>query len=245
MIDKSFLQYAIDILGETTTGLTSTNIVKLCNIYSVEYEIPIPYSSLPFPKDGSVPNKKTALLKNIEKFNPSQQFRIIKDLCENVHFKEQSSVTELKILLIRRFGHLNQESMSVNEELIEETKHWLHDYDKALTSYLAALDKYKNKIYERNLLDDLRLSLELLVKSILHNGKSLENQLSELGTYIKNKKGSKEFVNMLHTLIRYYTDYHNTYVKHNDNVIANEIDFILELTSSFMKHLVRINKDAH
>ena len=41
-------------------------------------------------------------------------------------------------------------------------------------------------------------------------------------------------------LVDYYTKYQNSYVKHNDAVIEEEVDFILEITSSFMKHLVRL-----
>jgi hypothetical protein len=39
----------------------------------------------------------------------------------------------------------------------------------------------------------------------------------------------------------YYSKYQNTYVKHNDAVIEEEIEFIFEITASFMKHLVRLN----
>ena len=36
----------------------------------------------------------------------------------------------------------------------------------------------------------------------------------------------------------------NTYVKHDDAVIEEEIEFVLEITSSFMKHLVRLHARA-
>ena len=95
--------------------------------------------------------------------------------------------------------------------------------------------------YEQILLDDLRLSLELLLKSILNNNKSLENQISDLGVFIQSKGGSKELVNMFQKLIDYYSKYQNTYIKHNDHIIEEEIELMLELTSTFMKHLIRIN----
>ena len=41
-------------------------------------------------------------------------------------------------------------------------------------------------------------------------------------------------------LIDYYCKYQNTYIKHDDAVIENEIEFIFEMTSSFMKFLIRI-----
>lgn len=241
MIPNLFIQNAADILGETDNGLTSSEIVKLCSAYAIDYNIDIPYTSLPFPADGSVPNKRTALKKNLERFTPEQQFKIIKELCELDKFKDNVSIKDLKYKLVTRYGHLDSSTDSINEKLIEETKHWLNDYPKVLSLYQSALDKYNNGIFQRNILDDLRLSLELLLKKILSNEKSLENQLSALGEYIQNKNGSKELGNMFQKLVEYYSKYNNTYVKHNDNIIEEEVEFVFELTSSFMKHFVRIS----
>lgn len=241
MIPNLFIQNAADILGATNGGLTSSKIVELCSAYAIDYNIDIPYSSLPFPADGSVPNKRTALKKNLEKFTPEQQFQIIKDLCELKQFEGNLDVRNLKYRLVTRYGHLNSSIDTINELLIDETKHWLNTYPNVLSLYQSALDKYNNGIFQRNLLDDLRLSLELLLKNILSNEKSLENQLSVLGEYSQNKGGSKELGNMFQKLVEYYSKYNNTYVKHNDNIIEEEVEFIFEITSSFMKHFIRIN----
>jgi hypothetical protein len=92
-----------------------------------------------------------------------------------------------------------------------------------------------------NLLDDLRLALELLLKALLGNDKSIENQIPFLGEFIKKRGGSPELANMFVKLVDYYTKYQNTYVKHDDGVIDEEVEFVFELTSSFMKHLVRLS----
>jgi hypothetical protein len=42
-------------------------------------------------------------------------------------------------------------------------------------------------VFLRNVLDDMRLSLELLLKAVLGNDKSLENQIPQLGGFIKEK----------------------------------------------------------
>lgn len=241
MIPNIFIQNATDILGDTDGGLTSSQIVKLCAAYAIDFNVNIPYPSLPFPTDGSVPNKRTALKKNLDKFTPEQQFKIIKELCELDNFKGISKIKDLKLKLVTRYGHLNTELDSINEILIDETRHWLNDYPESLKQYQSALDKFKGDIFERNLLDDLRLSLELLLKSIFSNDKSLENQLSDLGRFINDKKGSKELANMFQKLVEYFAKYQNSYVKHNDKVIEEEIEFVFEITSSFMKHLIRIN----
>lgn len=95
-------------------------------------------------------------------------------------------------------------------------------------------------MFERNVLDDLRLSLELLLREVLSNDKSLDNQNPLLGQYLKDRGGSTEFRNMFRTLISYYSNYQNEHVKHNDAVIEDEVEFVIEITSSFMKHLVRM-----
>ena len=241
MIPDLFILNATNILGDTNTGLTSSQIVSLCSAYAIDFNVNIPYSSLPFPTDGSVPNKRTALKRNIEAFSPEQQFKIIKELCELEQFAQNLNVKDLKIKLITRYGHLNPDINIVNEVLIDETRHWLNDYSKVLALYQSALDKYNNGIFERNILDDLRLALEMLLKDILRNEKSLENQLPALGSFIQEKGGSKELGNMFQKLVEYYSKYQNTYVKHNDQVIEEEVEFIFEITSSFMKHFVRIN----
>ena len=43
-------------------------------------------------------------------------------------------------------------------------------------------------------------------------------------------------------LVEYFAGYHNRYVKHNDAVIEEEVEFVVEITSSFMKHVVRLSR---
>lgn len=62
-----------------------------------------------------------------------------------------------------------------------------------------------------------------------------------MGKFLKENAGSPELTSMFVTLVDYYTKYQNTYVKHDDAVIEEEVEFMLELTSSFMKHVVRLS----
>lgn len=43
---------------------------------------------------------------------------------------------------------------------------------------------------------------------------------------------------MLVKLIEYYTRYHNSYVKHDDQVKKEEVELIINLTSSFIGFLI-------
>lgn len=87
----------------------------------------------------------------------------------------------------------------------------------------------------------MRLSFELLVKDLLGNNKSLENQISELGGMLKVTDASFELRNMVTQVIKYYTDFQNNHVKHKDKVNSNEIEYVIELTSVVMKFLLKIS----
>lgn len=117
-----------------------------------------------------------------------------------------------------KYGHSDSSTDSINEKLIEETKHWPSNYFTVLSLYQSVLDKYNNGIFQKNILDDLRLSLELLKKK--SNEKLLENQLSVLREYIQNKNISIKLGNMFQMLVEYYSRYNNTYVKYNDDLLS-------------------------
>ncbi len=127
----------------------------------------------------------------------------------------------------------------LNKFLIEEIKHYLISYPKSFKLYMSALSKFNQGNLERNVLDDLRLSLELLLREILNNKKSLENQLSEVGNYQNKRGATREATNMFHKLIEYYTKYHNSYIKHDDLVQKNEVEFVFDLTGTFIKYLIK------
>jgi len=172
-----------------------------------------------------------------------QQYRIIRELSDHRSFGGNRSPerTQLKQRLATRYGHLaDHPSSEVNETLIDETRHWLQDYPDALSLFNDAYTKMEAGAFHRNLLDDLRLSLEKLLHGIFGNGKSLENQIANLGSYIKDRGGSPELANVFVKLVDYYTKFQNTYVKHDDRVNEAEVEFIFEITASFMKHLIRL-----
>ncbi|MGE4332313.1 MAG: hypothetical protein AB7E53_04480 [Macellibacteroides sp.] len=132
-------------------------------------------------------------------------------------------------------SYFNGTPQLTQKPAIIETQEWLANYPAAQKIFNEAIEKYKQKIYQRNVLDDMRLSLETFLREILGNQKSLENQLAEIGKYQKDKGLSPEFINMFNRLLDYYSKYQNNYVKHNDAVKHSEIDFVIHLTTLFMR----------
>lgn len=233
-LDDSFLAYASDILAETYSGLSGMKIVEYCNSYAITFNRVIPHRHYPF----DAPNKRTALKENLRAFDAAEQFRIVKEMCELPAFEGNEKAKELKITLYKRYGDLAVEKIS-ETELIQSTKHWLSGHPDALKQYESALSKFESGVFERNTLDDIRLSFELLVRDLLGNNKSLENQISGIGGILDKIGTSVELKNMVQKIIDYYTKFQNNHVKHDDAVNENEIEYVIELTSVIMKFLIK------
>jgi len=240
-LSAQFVSYAADILADTDLGLSGSQIVRATVAYAVEYGVTVPHPVYPFVAQ----NKRIALIDNLMAFPDPQRYRIIRELCENPTLIERNpqAVQRLKLQLIARYGHLAGEALGSELEaaLIQRTQHWLDPYPEVLALYNKAIQKHGAGVFLRNVLDDLRLALEKLLRGLLNNEKSLENQIPSLGLFIKERHGSPELANMFVRLVDYYTRYQNTYVKHDDAVIEEEVEFVFEITSSFMKHLVRLS----
>ena len=111
-IDAAFIEHAADILVETYTGLSGGQIVKHCNNYAIDFNVDIPIASPDFGKFGSiVPNKRTALYKNLMAFNGKQQFVIIKELCELSIFQKNNS--QFRFVFLPLCSHCDVKSLTL------------------------------------------------------------------------------------------------------------------------------------
>lgn len=236
-MNEAFLGYASDVLGETNKGLSGIKIVEYSNRFAVDFNRTITHSSYPTPK----PIAKRKILKdNLSCFNSKEQVFIIKFLCELSEMKDKEEVKDLKAKLISQYGEF-LELEEINNELIIETRTWLSKYPDVLKVFESGLQKYQIGQFERNTLDDMRLSMELLVKAILGNQRSLENNIGDLGTYLKDKGVSTELRNLFSQIINVYTKYQNEYVKHDDKINETEIEFIIEQTGILMKLMMKVS----
>ena len=237
-IDLSLLQYACEIIADSNDGLSGSQIIKYSNSFAVEYGVQIPFSNL--TQLRTAVNKRSILFSNLKSFNSKQQTEILKFLC-NLEYKKQVPILELKKKLSLRLGDAFGENVTTTE-LVKETRKELSKYPSALKVYEESLSKYKEGKYVRNILDDMRLSLELLLKSVLNNEKSLENQKSDLGSLLKQKGISNEIRNTFMTIVDYYSKYQNDNVKHNDLVNELEIEYIIEQTSVLIRFLIKVSR---
>lgn len=127
----------------------------------------------------------------------------------------------------------------LDEKLINDNLDWLSDYPKIYELFSSSLSDLGIKGKERQVIDNLRLSVELLLKEKLGNSKSLENQKIELGKYLKTQKICSEISNLYWQVLDYYSKYQNNKVKHSDSANPNEVEFILYLTGTMMRLLLK------
>lgn len=189
-------------------------------------------------------SKSKFLFRNLDILSDEQVYETLNFLGEKINSNtiddNGKKILEYIDKMNKQFPEYSRVELILNLQSVEETKHWLVNFPESLTLYNQAEKQYIEKKYHRNLVDNLRLSLELLLKSLTGVNKSIENQnISDVLSKLRSENISKEFINMFHKLIEYYTKYNNTFVKHDDNVPETEIEVIFEITSTFMKFLIR------
>jgi hypothetical protein len=124
-----------------------------------------------------------------------------------------------------------------DEPDVKEICQWLSKYPKVRDQYIKAKADFDAPENFRNMMDNLRLALELLVKEVVSNTKSLENNVNAIGQILKERGYNPEFTNMFRTMLDYYTKYQNNHVKHDDSHHPGENRFIFMLTTEFMRCL--------
>lgn len=157
--------------------MSGSKIVKYLVGYAIEYNVEIPHARYPFRQ--TVSNKRTALPEILRCFNEQQQIHIIKELCELPDSSTNEDVKTLKQLVIDKTDAVSVQS-SVDNKIIAKTTHWISAYPKAQKAYSDAIQKFERGEYQRNTLDDMCFALEMLIKDLLQNERSLENNKNEI-----------------------------------------------------------------
>ena len=90
-------------------------------------------------------------------------------------------------------------------------------------------------------MDNARLALELLLKELLCNKKSLEKQHEDLGRKLKVLNVPVEIRNRLSSSLKDYTAIQNNHSKHNtcESLTELEVNFVLNDTHMLTKYLIQ------
>ena len=236
---NAFINYATPILADTDSGISTADVINICSKFSVKYNVNIPHTKIYKNfSTQSFSNKRTALKENLLRFNEEEVFNIIEYICNLSYMDNNSNFKEVKLLLYKNFPQYRKNDELELDINYFEAKELLYNFPKAKKIYEDAINQYKMRVFERNIVDNLRLTLELIVRQLLLNEKTLENNEKEIYTILCKKNCSKEFINMFNKLLDYYIKYNDNNIKHDFNINKNEIEFIFEITYSFIKILV-------
>jgi hypothetical protein len=133
----------------------------------------------------------------------------------------------------------------LDSNVVNSTLSWLSDYPNVLKSFSTALELYMegDESRQRNLLDNLRLSIEQLLKEVLGNNKSLENQQPELGAWLKAKGVHQQVTNLYNNLLfGPFRIYQNEAVKHAGEYREQDVEFMIYLSGTFMRLLLQLQR---
>jgi len=135
----------------------------------------------------------------------------------------------------------------LDEKVVNETLEWLDDYPQVSKHLEEALLIYQTKDVKRyrNLLDNLRLAVEQLLRALLKNRKSLENQGAPLAKWLEAHSVHKQVQNMYGSLLfGPYAMYQNDAVKHGDESSPVEVEYMIYLTGTFIRFLLQVNQET-
>lgn len=133
----------------------------------------------------------------------------------------------------------------LDDGTVNDVLGWLSSYPEVAKPFEQALGIYMkgDKNNYRNLFDNLRFALEQLLKQVLRNKKSLENQQNELLAWIKARSVHQQVANMYHQLLfGPYSTYQNEAVKHGEQYSEKEAEFMIYLTGTFMRLLLQLSE---
>ena len=135
----------------------------------------------------------------------------------------------------------------LDDVLVNENLTWLLDYPESHKAFEQALSIYfsGDKLKFRNLVDNLRVAIEQLLRRILGNEKSFENQKKELSVWLEKHGVHSQTKNLFSQLLfGPYAVFQNDAAKHGDEeLLPDEIEYLIYLTGTFLRLLIQLNRN--
>ena len=253
---SSFLNRIIVIIEPIFTSYNTTIIEK-----DLFYSIGLPYVSIEYPQFSFLFQKTKVykFLHGLDLTNESDQIILVKFLefflnSANVYFNKKDiakqiseaiALSGLDVQLCKRgseYVFYPSGAELLDTKVVNDTLNWLEKYPNSREKFHEALILQKKHESVRQVIDTMRLALELFIKQYFNNEKSLENQKELLGKYLKEQDVAKEIRDMFSTLFLFYTRYNNENVKHADNCIELESEYIIYLTGTFIRFLIKVRE---
>ena len=132
-----------------------------------------------------------------------------------------------------------------DEALVSQPLDWLKDYSKAEIAWGKALRAYAETADDNasDIADKFRKALETFFQEFFGNTKTLENNKSIYGDYLKQRNVPKEISGNLETVLQAYTNYMNNYAKHRDRTSDTLLEYIMYQTGNIIRLLIVLKQE--
>ena len=183
-------------------------------------------------------SKKDILSKNISDMSDNAKIKFFDQLKTIERVSDNPK-------LVMKIDELIASKLPLIENTRNNITNLLSDYSSNITTAWKESVIFYNDQKYRGALDSIRLTLELLLKKLLGNDKSLENQKALLGKFLKEHNVSIQFVNLFLRELDMYEKIQNDEVKNNipEHLSKKEIEFLMNQAVLIIKFLDRCNNE--
>ena len=207
-----------DVEDQISQHFSANELIDLTYEFAKSYNKSIPIDE---PNYGSF-NKKELLSTNLNVLSDNEKIEFLSQIKYHSRLCEDDFLRDEIDLLVKDASNgvikaRNSVSTLLETYSIDLKNQWQRTY------------RFYDHLDYRNALDNMRLTIELLIKRITGSEASLENQKSALGKFFEDKDISKEVRNLFFKMLDMYEKIQNHEAKHNlpQNLNSKEIKFLM------------------
>lgn len=222
-----------DVEDQISQHFSANELIDLTYEFAKSYNKSIPVDE---PNYGSF-NKKELLSTNLNVLSDNEKIEFLSQIKYHSRLCEDDFLRDEIDLLVKDASNgvikaRNSVSTLLETYSIDLKNQWKRTY------------RFYDHLDYRNALDNMRLTIELLIKRITGSEASLENQKSALGKFFEDKDISKEVRNLFFKMLDMYEKIQNHEAKHNlpQNLNSKEIKFLMNQSTVIIKFLIDCDK---
>ena len=222
-----------DVEDQISQHFSANELIDLTYEFAKSYNKSIHIDE---PNYGSF-NKKEILSTNLNVLSDNEKIEFLSQIKYHSRLCEDDFLRDEIDLLVKDASNGVIKARNSFSTLLET-------YSIDLKNQWQRTYRFYDHLDYRNALDNMRLTIELLIKRITGSEASLENQKSALGKFFEDKDISKEVRNLFFKMLDMYEKIQNHEAKHNlpQNLNSKEIKFLMNQSTVIIKFLIDCDK---
>lgn len=215
-----------DIEEQLTDIFTGNEIINLTKTYAESIGKKVPIEVVKFN------SKKSIIIANLNVLSNSEKLNFLSQIREHSKVKSNSQLCQEIDRITSNINNSIARSRNSITDILEK-------YPSEITDQWQKSYQFYDKADYRNALDNIRLTIELLVKNITGSNASLENQNSLLGQFLKEKGISRETRNLFLKMLNMYEKIQNNQAKHSvpNRLDKKEVTLLMNQSTVILKFL--------